>query len=296
MMSAPPGLPPLPPRPADAHKGSCGRVLVVGGCQGYPGAPLLAARAAFESGAGYVELVVPGCLQAALLEALPEAILHAAGDAHTAALTAAYLPLLDEAADRAEALVLGPGLGAADGEDWLPTWLAALAARRPDLPVVIDADALNRLAAADGMGASTAASILTPHPGEAARLLGLADAAVVQADRADSLAALTARTAAVVVLKGAGTLVGQAGREPWTNPSGNAGLATAGSGDVLAGHLGALAARGLTPWDAARLGVYLHGAAADRFVAAHGEDGLRAGLLCAELSPTMRDYHQEATA
>ncbi|MGB0685898.1 MAG: NAD(P)H-hydrate dehydratase, partial [Planctomycetota bacterium] len=102
-MSAPPGLPPLPPRPADAHKGSCGRVLVVGGCQGYPGAPLLAARAAFESGAGYVELVVPGCLQAALLEALPEAILHAAGDAHTASLTAAHLPLLDEAADRAEA-------------------------------------------------------------------------------------------------------------------------------------------------------------------------------------------------
>jgi len=308
-MERPHDLPALPARPRDTHKGACGRVLIIGGSAAYPGAPLLAARAAFESGAGYVELAAPSCLFPALLDALPEAILHPSGAAAATALQREDMEVLAPSLGHADSVVLGPGLGPQPAEtDWLPAWIAELQQQQPTLPLVIDADALNRLAAADALSTIGAQAILTPHPGEAARLLKLPNAAAVQADRSAALAALCARTAATVVLKGEGTLVGQrsgsataesatASAPPmsWRNPSGNPGLATAGSGDVLAGLLGALLARGLSPWDAARLGVYLHGRAADLYAAEFGVDGLRASLLSQYLSRAMRADQQDTT-
>lgn len=293
-MPQPLDLPALPSRAQDAHKGVCGRVVVVGGSAAYPGAPLLAARAAFESGAGYVELVAPGALFPALLDALPEAIHHPCGDAQREQLSAADVPLLQACAARADAMVIGPGMGMASAQDdFLPSALRLLQQQHPSLPIVVDADALNRLAQVDALGDCTASCLLTPHPGEAARLLA-AHAPPPATDRAATLAAMCALTAATVVLKGEGTLVGQATRAPWKNSSGNPGLATAGSGDVLAGLLGALCARGLPVYDAARLGVYLHGLAADLYAAEWGQDGLRASLLSQWLSRALRQHLNDA--
>jgi NAD(P)H-hydrate epimerase len=165
--------------------------------------------------------------------------------------------LLREAAAR-DALVLGPGLGQAEGAAALARALAAGAA----VPAVVDADALNAFAGALESLRARAPRVLTPHPGEAARLLG-SDPGAVQADRAGAARALAAGARAVVVLKGARTVLANPEGELSINPTGGPGLAAGGSGDVLSGVLGALLARGLPAWDAARLGVYLHGLAGD---------------------------------
>jgi len=294
-MAAPNNLPALPARPQDAHKGVCGRVVVVGGSADYPGAPLLAARAAFESGAGYVELVAPGALFPAMLDALPEAIHHPCGDGARQQLNAEDVPLLLDCASRADAMVLGPGLGLADSAtDFLPEALRVLQVEYPNLPLVLDADALNRLAPSQQWHHCSAQCILTPHPGEAARLLAQQRPSLAE-DRIGTLQALCAKTQATVVLKGEGTLIGQGTHEPWTNTSGNPGLATAGSGDVLSGLLGALCARGLGVYDAARLGVYLHGLAADLYAAEWGPDGLRASHLSQWLSRAMRQHLKDTS-
>lgn len=294
-MAAPNNLPSLPARAQDAHKGVCGRVVVVGGSAHYPGAPLLAARAAFESGAGYVEVVAPGALFPALLDALPEAIHHPCGGEARQQLCAEEIPLLLDCAARADAMVIGPGMGLAEtATDFFPEAVHALHQQHPKLPLVLDADALNRLAANQSWQHCSAQCLLTPHPGEAARLLAEQEAPPASA-RVGTLQALCARTQATVVLKGAGTLVGQGSHEPWKNTSGNPGLATAGSGDVLSGLLGALCARGLSVYDAARLGVYLHGLAADLYAAEWGPDGLRASHLSQWLSRAMRQHLKDST-
>jgi len=294
-MAAPNDLPALPARPQDAHKGVCGRVVVVGGSAHYPGAPLLAARAAFESGAGYVEVVAPGALFPALLDALPEAIHHPCGGEARQQLSAEDVPLLLDCAARADALVIGPGMGLAESDsDFLPEAIRTIQEQHPNLPMVLDADALNRLAPQQAWHHCSAQCLLTPHPGEAARLLAQQKAPPAQ-DRIGTVQALCAQTQATVVLKGEGTLVGQGCHEPWKNLSGNPGLATAGSGDVLSGLLGALCARGLSAYDAARLGVYLHGLAADLYAAEWGPDGLRASHLSQWLSRAMLQHLKDST-
>ncbi len=289
-------LPLLPPRPRDAHKGAMGRVLLVAGARGMAGAAALAAEAALRGGAGSAVIACPGSITPDLTAALPAAILLPCGDAARASLLREDLPRLLEAARAAEAVVCGPGLGAAaQAQEWLPALLQA----RGGTPAVVDADGLNALARAGNgaLAALDAATILTPHPGEAARLLGWSEgAARVQADRAAALAALTRLTPAVVVLKGAGTLAGQRGRPVWRNPTGNPGMATAGAGDVLAGLIGALGARGLGPWDAARLGAWLHGRAGDLVAAQIGEDALIASDLARALGAAELEHVRGAPA
>lgn len=278
--------PPLPPRPREAHKGQMGRVVLIAGSRGMAGAAALAAEAALRGGAGYAVVCCPGAITPELTAAVPSAILRPCGDAARAELGAEDLPSIRGACAAAQAVVAGPGLGTG-----APAWLPDLLRDWRGPPLVLDADALNALAGRPGaLAALPASCVLTPHPGEAARLLAWPEGGErVQADRVGALAALCERTAATVVLKGADTLIGARGSEPLRNPTGNAGLATAGSGDVLSGLIGALLARGMTAGEAARLGVWIHGRAADLIVQEIGADALIASDLARGFGAAFRE-------
>ena len=256
----------LPPRPRDSHKGANGHVLCIGGDHGSGGAILLCAQAALRTGAGLVSVATRAAHVPALLARQPEAMAHAVESAD------ALAPLVA----RASVIAIGPGMG--QGE-WGRAMLdAALAASKP---LVLDADALNLIAAAPR--ALPAGAILTPHPGEAARLLET-DTASVQADRNAAALALVQRHGAVVVLKGAGTIVAAAGRVSRVVAAGNPGMATGGMGDLLTGVIAALRAQGLDAFDAASCGALLHAHAGDL---AAREGGMR-GLLPSDLLSFLR--------
>ncbi len=293
MATASPDLPQLPARDPQSHKGDFGRVLVVAGSVGMAGAAALVVQGAFRSGVGYVELACPESLVPAYTQAVPEAILHLCRQNERGQITASSLPALLEWAQGVQSLVLGPGLGCHQQNLWVSEFLQMLCAQQPQLPFVVDADALNHLALQPDTGIKLGPhGILSPHPGEAARLLGWSEAKQVQQQRRRAAELLAQQSGATVILKGAGTLVARTDKETWCNLSGNAGMATAGSGDVLSGHLGALLALGLSPWDAARLGVYLHGRAGDLFVQQWGADGLLASDLALWLSKAMTEWRQ----
>lgn len=244
----------LPRRARGAHKGRHGHALIVGGDSGMAGAILLATRGALRSGAGLVSVATRPPHALALVGAQPEGMFHGVDHASQ----------LDELARRADAIALGPGLGTG-------VWSAALFERalRAGKPLVLDADALNLLARANSARLPPD-TILTPHPGEAARLLGC-DTAQVQADRLAAAKALRARFGAVVVLKGAGSLV--VGERVQVCPYGNPGMGVGGSGDVLTGVIVALRVQGLDAESAAATGVLVHALAGDR-AAQRGERGM----------------------
>ncbi len=262
----------LPTRSPEAHKYAAGHVLIVGGAVGKSGALLLAGDGAFGAGAGLVTLACP-----------PEA--HAALEVRVKEAMTAPLELEDGTLfAKKKVCVIGPGFGlCSDAERRFEALLAGwpLAA-----PLILDADALTLLGTSSRLSRrGQGTTILTPHSAEAARLLGCSVAAI-DADRYGAVEKLVAKTGAVVVLKGAHTLIGAptggTGSSVHVATTGNAALAVGGSGDVLAGAIGALACV-LPPRDAARLAVYLHGAAADAWVAGHGSVGLRASALAAAL-------------
>lgn len=244
----------LPARRANTHKGESGHVLCVGGNHGSGGAVMLASEAALRAGAGLVSVATQAAHAAPLLARLPEAMVHAvenAGDLQ------ALFP-------RAKVIAIGPGLGQ---DDWAHELWRQVLAR--GTPLVIDADALNLLAAAPQV---VHGAILTPHPGEAARLLGCSTAQV-QADRFAAAHQLAERFHAVVVLKGAGTLVAAPGQRPRVIAAGNPGMAVGGMGDLLTGIIAALRAQGLDAFDAASAGALVHALAGDS-AAAQGQRGL----------------------
>ena len=253
----------LPPRRRTAHKGRFGHVLVVGGGPGMPGAVRLCAEAALRSGAGLVSVATHPGHSNFIPAARPELMCHAVG-------TPADLePLLE----RASVIAVGPGLGASD-------WALALLERvlEAALPVVADADALNLLSSGEIRREDW---ILTPHPGEAARLLGQ-DVAAVQADRRRALAALADRYGGTIVLKGSGTLVSSMNGPPWLCSAGNPGMASPGMGDALTGIISGLKAQQLPNEQAAATGVLVHALAGDTAATA-GERGLIAADLIAEI-------------
>jgi len=251
-------------RSRTAHKGNFGHVLVVGGDSGYAGAARLAAEAAARVGAGLVSVATHGQHVAAICADRPELMVHAVET------TAQLSPLLQ----RANCIAIGPGLGQSE---WSAQLFAMVMETR--LPLVVDADALNLLAA-DPMQRDN--WILTPHPGEAARMLGC-KSAEIQADRYTAARNLQGRFGGVIVLKGSGTLIIDAKQEIAVCDGGNPGMASGGMGDVLTGVIAGLVAQGYALPDAARLGVCVHAAAGD---AAAG-DGER-GLLAGDLMPWLR--------
>ncbi len=252
----------LAPRRASTHKGDLGHVLVCGGDHGMPGAALLAARAALETGSGLVSIATRAVHAAAMAPGLAEAMWADAEDGER----------LDALAGRADVIALGPGLGRSD-------WSRAVWDRllRRETPLVLDADGLNRLAEGrDGRRQERDDWILTPHPGEAARLLGV-DSREVQRDRFAAARELAGRYHAVVVLKGFGTLVAAPDGRLAVCPFGTPAMATAGMGDALTGILASLLGQGLAPFDAARAGTVLHARAAE--VAAEGRRQVLAGQV-----------------
>lgn len=261
----------LPRRARDAHKGTFGHVLVLAGGAGRTGAALLAARAAYRSGAGLVTIAAPqssrGTLDAKVVEVMTESV----GDTLDRAAAGRILELCAGK----DALVLGPGLGT--GRDVAGLLRALLPAL--DCPTVLDADALTVLADDLGLFADTHAPLLlTPHPGEMARLAALTTAEI-QGDRLGHAEGFARTHGVTLVLKGAGTVVAEPSGRLWLNTSGNPGMATGGAGDVLCGVLAALLAAKLPSAEAARLGVYAHGAAGDLARETQGEMGLIAGDL-----------------
>ncbi len=255
----------FPPRARDAHKGRHGHVLAIGGDYGLGGAIRLCAEAALRSGAGLVAVATREVHVAPLLAARPEAMPQCVDDAM----------VLRALAEHADVLAFGPGLG---GSDWSRRLFDAAIESR--VPAVIDADGLNLLARAQ---VSLPDAVLTPHPGEAARLLGV-DVASIERDRFAAAAALVERYSAVVVLKGAGTIVAGKGEIPIVIGAGNPGMASGGMGDVLTGVIAALWAQGMPAFEAAALGALLHSAAADMAA----RDGGERGLLASDLFPHVR--------
>lgn len=254
----------LRPRRANSHKGESGHVLCVGGNAGSGGAVMLAAEAALRAGAGLVSVGTQPQHVSPLLSRLPEAMVHAVQDSAE----------LQQLLPRAKVVAIGPGLGQ---DDWArECWRQV---RASGLPLVVDADALNLLAAAPQ---PLAGAILTPHPGEAGRLLG-ASTAQVQADRFSAAQTLAERYDAVVVLKGAGTVVTAPQARPRVIAAGNPGMAVGGMGDLLTGIIAALRAQGLSAFDAASTGALLHGLAGDDAA----RDGQR-GLLPTDLLVPLR--------
>lgn len=265
----------LPPRPREAHKGMFGHLLVVGGSEGMSGAPTMAARAALRTGVGLVTVAAPRSAQRIIASKLDEAMTIALPETDGALANGAVDGVL-EAAEQMDAVCLGPGVTRK------PEAAAAVLEllRRLDKPIVLDADGLNALSdRPDSLANRTAPTILTPHPGECARLLGT-DTASVQSDRIGSVRDAAKRYGSVVVLKGARTLVcdGRAPELPIAvNTTGNPGMATGGSGDTLTGMIGALLARNMDAFDAACLGVFLHGTAGDIAAEEIGPEGFTAG-------------------
>lgn len=276
----------LTPRDASSHKGDFGHAVAIGGTEGMSGAVILSVRAAVRSGAGLVTAVVAPELLDFVDSACAESMARPYLDPlHEAALS----EVLDFVADK-DAVALGPGVGRAPE---MQKFVQALV-RQIDRPLVLDADGLNAVAGhLELVRNRRAATILTPHPGEAARLLDTTSAEV-QADRLAAVRELARRTGAVVVLKGHRSLIaycygendtarGDSSEsddvEIWINPTGNAGMATGGSGDVLTGIVVALLARGFDAAAAARVATYVHGLAGDLAAAEVGETSLAAGDL-----------------
>ncbi|RLA46915.1 MAG: bifunctional ADP-dependent NAD(P)H-hydrate dehydratase/NAD(P)H-hydrate epimerase [Gammaproteobacteria bacterium] len=258
----------LPQRERDAHKGKFGHVLVIGGDQGFGGAAAMAAEAAIRVGAGLVGVATRASHVPALLARRPELMVKAVESGQQ------LEPLLEAPT----VLVVGPGLGRS-------TWSEQVLqqAIKSGIPMVVDADALNLLSeGVIGAGADSSAWVLTPHPGEAARLLNISNADV-QRDRLAACRSIQQAYAGTVLLKGAGTLICSGDETLSLCLYGNPGMATGGMGDVLAGIIGGLLAQGLSGSKATELGACLHGAAADLVAEEFGERGMMATDLLAPL-------------
>jgi len=269
----------LPRRPSHAHKGMCGRVLVVAGSEGLTGAAALCSRSALRAGAGVVTLGIPAGLNLIMEVKLTEVMTLPLPDEGGRYLGEEAVEKVMEALASYDTLALGPGLRTAP-----PTRkMVAGLLRRVEKPVVLDADGINCAASEPGcLEERSHPTIITPHPGELGRLLGRG-AGEVQATRLQSALEAAGRFGCVVVLKGANTVIADANGKAYINPLALPGLATAGSGDVLTGCTAAFCAQGLEPLEAALCGVYIHGKAAE--LAAHlvGPIGMVAGDVISHL-------------
>lgn len=281
----------LPVRPADANKGTHGSVLVVGGCSDYSGAPALAAAAAYRVGAGLVTLAVPPAIQLVVAAHLREAT-YLTTPGSRGSLSIEALPRVSEwitSARERHGLLIGPGMGQSEpATEFLDGLLAQFEGEGRSARVALDADGLNLVAKLpDWPARLPRLTILTPHPGEMARLSGLS-VAEVQADRIGCALRHAAQWGHVVVLKGAHTVVaapdGMAVVAPFANPA----LAVAGTGDVLAGAIAGFLAQGLAPFDAAVCGVHVHAKAGDLWREQHGD----AGMLAGDLLPLLPEAFQ----
>ena len=260
-------VPLLPSRQAGSHKGDFGRVLIVGGSRGMIGAVALATKAALRGGAGLVTFAAPQTVQLTIAGLCPCATSLPLSCDDDGQLSRESLREMTAAAEACDVLAIGPGMGVGGVQQDM---VSAAIQLQNDKPLILDADGLNNLAKIlDWPAMLQRPVVLTPHPGEFARLIGLS-VADIQADRQGSAVAAARRwndaspadAELVCVLKGASTIVTD-GQRVFVNETGNPGMATGGSGDVLTGLIAALVAQGMSPFDSACLGVHVHGLAGD---------------------------------
>lgn len=252
-------IPKLKTRNTDAHKGTFGRVAVIGGSIGMTGAPALAGQAALRAGAGLVRLAIPKSVLPIVAALDPCYTTVSLPEDDNGCISADASAAVLELAEDNDVLAFGPGAGQSRGVREVLTLLIEQA----NLRLVIDADGLNCLAKnPDWVEKKKASVILTPHPGEMERLFKSLFRNDLPSDRIEQAKALAEKTGSTVVLKGAGTVVSDASKV-YVNTTGNPGMATAGAGDVLTGTIAALAGQHLDDFDAAVLGVYIHGLAGD---------------------------------
>lgn len=273
-------LPHVPRRPADAHKGTFGRVLLVAGSTGMSGAAALCGLGALRGGAGLVYVATPRSILPIVAAVEPSYLTVPLSDDAHGRLKPSAVKEIHAALAGKDACGLGPGLGTSSGVQKVVVELYEQATQ----PLVVDADGLNCLSRQkEALGTHAGPRILTPHPGEFARLLLGSDIQTVQAHREELAARFAETYGVVVVLKGSGTIVTD-GQRIYTNTTGNSGMATGGTGDVLTGLVTALLAQGFSPFDAARLGVFLHGRAGDLAAQALSQPGLIASDVAHSLA------------
>jgi len=281
-------LPTLSPREADSHKGTYGRVAIIGGSRGMAGAPALSAMAALRSGAGLVTILVPREIQSTVASFEAAVMTVGLGESDCSALRQEFSREIIERVSNFTAVALGPGIGTDPGTVRLVHELY----HRLEQLLVVDADALNALAEHTSLLQHPAGPrILTPHPGEFKRLMGEASGkkSTERAEQAASLARQDSTAQTVVVLKGHETVVAD-GQQFAINQTGNPGMATGGTGDCLTGIIAALVGQGLSPWQAARLGVHLHGLAGDLAAEELGDISMIASDLIDYLPETFQSY------
>ena len=274
----------VPRRAPDTHKGTYGHMLAIAGSRGKTGAAILACRAAMRTGAGLATLAAPRSLNNIFAAALVEVMTELLPDNEAEEIE----PLSDEdwqrLLERKNTVLFGPGIGVNDATRSTLRWLL----RNLDKPWVIDADGLNNLALeVDRLRHAKFPPVITPHPGEMARLVGR-KMGEVNADRVGIARAFAMERRCHLVLKGARTVIATPEGRVFINPTGNPGMASGGMGDVLAGMLAALLGQGLGPEDAVKLGVYLHGFVGDRIAEAKGQIGLIASDIIEGLPEGMK--------
>ncbi len=286
-MMLPAGL--LPPRAPETHKGDVGRLFLLAGSVGFSGAAALCAMGALRTGAGLVTLGIPKSLHAPMVEKLTEAMLKVLPETKEGSLSLQGLVDIIETADRMDAIAIGPGLSQHQQTKELVRQLLPRIAK----PLVLDADGLNAVAEDPGMLKKLPLPVIvTPHPGEMGRLIRQS-ADDVQKDRERTAKEFAKKYNVVAVLKGHHTVVASFDGAVYVNETGNPGMASGGFGDVLTGMIAALLGQKLALFDAARLGVYLHGLAADLAAKERGEIGLLASDLADRIPLAIRQYQRQ---
>ena len=281
-------LPLLPPRAFDANKGDFGKITVIGGSRGMAGAPCLAARGAYRAGAGLVRVAVPMSIWDILAGKLDECVTDGLQETASGSVARKGLKSYGGDDEWAGVIVLGPGMSQnSETAEEIRAFVA-----RMKQPLVLDADGLNAFTGQLGLlrrpGRKT---VLTPHPGEMARLLKLTPAQI-QSDRPRAVFECARMSGCVVALKGAITLVSD-GERLYQNTSGNPGMATGGTGDILTGIVAAFIGQGMAPFEAACLGVYIHGLAGDVAASRMGMHSMMAGDLLADLPKAFMMHAQK---
>jgi NAD(P)H-hydrate epimerase len=279
----------LPVRRVDGHKGSFGDVLFVAGAANYFGAPTLAALSLLKAGGGYARLAAPRSIVPILAGLASEVVLAPQDETVVGSLAVSALDGVVELSRQTDFVVLGPGLSlAGETQDLVRRLTASI-----DRPLLIDGDGITAVSEAlDTIRARTAATVLTPHPGEMSRISGR-PIAEITGDPIPLVQGVAEDLGAILVLKGAHTLIGLPDRRVYINPSGNSGMASAGSGDVLTGTIAAMYGLGLPPEEAVRTGVFLHGFAGDLASHAKGEDGISARDVLEHLPAATKAYRDD---
>ena len=274
--------------PSDAHKGTFGRVFIIAGSVGMTGAAALSGMASVKSGAGLVTIGIPESLNDILEVKLTEAMTMPLAEVPGRCISLAALNKALEFGNQCNAVVLGPGLSKEDETQQFVRQFV----QNCDVPMVIDADGLNALAQCPKvLNEAKGPVIITPHPGEMARLLSTT-LSKIQQDRVTAVKTAAREYNCTAVLKGARTLIATSEGKLLINPTGNAGMATGGSGDVLSGMIGAFLARGMKPYEAAAVGVYLHGLAGDLAAGEQGEICLAAQDLIDYLPKAVKNMKE----